>query len=304
MLTPYIAIARRKKRLDLVDLERIYSHDLSSTSLYRKEYALMKDVLQLSAFIAAFSLPFISLSAYSLEQKHTTHSPPSPWLAFEAGAAFSTTEHNTNTMALPNDDAPSFLYDDYKTNQRDDDYLLGLSGGYEFKLHQSWIRCLLPKARLGLGYEFVGETKVDGQAHVYQEQPYYDYNYKTYSQVGWAIGQLDLPHWRQFTPFIDLGLGISFNHAGEYNEERVNDEVHVRTSADFASHTKTAFAWRAGLGVNYKLHPASPWKVGAVVRYSDLGHVETGDSETYPTVKSLTLPITNLELALQVGYYF
>jgi opacity protein-like surface antigen len=78
----------------------------------------------------------------------------------------------------------------------------------------------------------------------------------------------------------------------------------MRASADFASHTETEFAWRAGLGINYQPHVDSPLKIGAVVRYSDLGDAQTGDSETYPTVESLTLPITNIELALQLGYYF
>lgn len=253
----------------------------------------MKNVLQVSAFSAAILLPFISFAQ-----------TPSSWVMLEAGATFTTTENHTNTVALPNNAPPVFLYDDYITSQRDNGYLIGLSAGYEFALNEKDDDDWFPSARLGLGYEFVGETKVSGQVHLYQEQPYYNYNYKTYSNVAWAIGQIDLFSVEQWTPFIDLGLGVSFNHAGEYNESRVNDHVHVRESANFASNTEAAFAWRAGLGINYQLDETSPWNIGAVVRYSDLGDVQTGDSQTYSTVESLTLPINNIELALQAGYYF
>lgn len=253
----------------------------------------MKIVLQVTALIAAVFLSFMSFAAQRTS-----------WIILEAGATFSTTQDHTNTMALPNDAPPSFLYDDYKTHQRDDGYLIGLSAGYEFEIEQEQIEHWLPNARIGIGYEYVGETKVSGEVHLYQERPYYDYNYETYSNVAWGIAQLDLPNFSHFNPFIDIGLGISFNHAGEYHETRINDAVHVRNSADFSSNTETEFAWRAGLGLNYQLEEISPWKIGAIIRYSDLGDAKTGDSETYPTVESLTLPITNIELALQVGYYF
>jgi opacity protein-like surface antigen len=253
----------------------------------------MKIVLRVSSFIIASFLSF-----------HSFATTGSGWIMVEAGAAFSTTQDETNTMALPNDAPPAFLYDDYKTSDRDNGYLIGLSGGYEFEVEQEQLEELLPKIRIGIGYEYVGKTEISGQVHLYQEQPYYDYNFDTFSNVAWAIGQLDLPSFWDLTPFIDLGLGLSFNHAGEYEEARINDEVHVRESADFDSNTETEFAWRVGLGINYQGDENSNWKIGALVRYSDLGDAQTGDSKTYPTVESLSLPINNIEAVLQLGYYF
>lgn len=253
----------------------------------------MKTLSKISLLIPVFALPLVSFAEED-----------SIWVMLEGGATFSVNQDNTNTVALPNDAPPSFLYDDYQTTERNDSYLIGVSVGYEFELDDEELEPWFRNIRLGLGYEFVGETKMNGQVHLYQEQPYYNYDYETYSQVAWAIGQIDLITLEQFTPFIDLGLGISFNHAGEYNESRINDAVHVRESADFSDNTETEFAWRAGLGINYQYEEDSPLTIGAVVRYSDLGDASTGSSQTYPTVGSLSEPITNIELALQLGYYF
>jgi len=174
------------------------------------------------------------------------------WGSLESGATFTAKDHRNHIGMMPNPGA-GHLYDDYKTTHREDGYLIGLSGGYQFGCPEDCERTWFPNARVGLGYEFVGETKVDGDVNKYQEKTYYNFQYKTYSQVAWALGQLDIITWKNFTPFIDAAIGVAFNSARDYDEHRISREVPVRESARFSNKTSAEFAWRAGLGVNYSI---------------------------------------------------
>ncbi|MFA6036982.1 MAG: outer membrane beta-barrel protein [Legionellales bacterium] len=229
------------------------------------------------------------------------------WVSVEGGYGFAIEESHTNTVPMPNDPLPP-LYDDYQTNDREGGFIVGATGGYQFALNEeddedesSWF----PTARLGIGYEYVGSTDVNGQVIKYQEKPYYDYQYDVSAQVIWLDGQIDLFDWCNFSPFIDAGIGIAFNRMSDYEENRINTEVPVRESADFSDETNTEFAWRAGVGVNYTIpEQDDAWTISVLTRYSDLGDAQTGSSQTYPTVGSISSELVNIELLLALRYNF
>lgn len=224
-----------------------------------------------------------------------------PWISLEAGYGFAADTQGKKIMTLPNYPAAP-VYDYYKTTDREDALLLGMVIGYSFDLPQSEEGA--KNIRLGIGYEYVGQSEVEGTVVKYLEQPSYDYRYKIQSQVLWLGGQVDVWKCAGFVPFIDLGIGVAFNQAQDYEEARKNDQVPVRMSADFENKTHGSFAWRIGAGINYEIPRHEEWVMGMLVRYSDLGEVYTGDSPAYASVTDLKLPYTHTELMLVLRYQF
>jgi opacity protein-like surface antigen len=252
----------------------------------------------LPRYILSSFLLFPSINAFAEDS--------SWWVSVEGGYGFAIEESHTSTVPMPNDPLPP-LYDDYHATDREGGFIVGATGGYQFELNEedddesSWF----PTARLGIGYEYVDSTDVNGQVNKYQEKPYYDYQYDVNASVIWLDGQIDLFEWCNFSPFIDAGIGIAFNNMSDYEENRINTEVPVRESADFADETNTEFAWRAGVGVNYTIpEQDDAWTVSVLTRYSDLGDAQTGESQTYPTVGSISSELVNIELLLALRYNF
>lgn len=229
---------------------------------------------------------------------------PRIWMGFEIGATAPTSDNQTNTTYMPNPPlAP--LPDDYKETQRDGNLLLSALVGYEwdFDKEKGWF----PSVRLALGYEYLTSSDVKANINKYQEETYYDYQYHIYSNVIWLDGQLDLFQnflYTYFVPFIDVGVGVAFNTSSGYDEMRISTDVPVRQSADFENETTTSFAWRAGLGLDYRSPEFKGWTLGIIARYSDLGDARTGKSETYPSIGDLDVSLENMEALFILRYTF
>jgi hypothetical protein len=227
------------------------------------------------------------------------------WASLEGGAAFMQESHNNTVEPMPGVNLP----DNYRNTGSENTGVFGAGIGYEFtraKAH-TWF----PSNRLGVFYDYYSPSAVSGQIEKWQTVTAYTYTIDVFSNTLWLGDQLDLFKWSYFTPFIEVGLGIAWNNASNYNERATpnnnDDRDECNGSAAFADHTTTSFAWRAGMGVNLTLPCSSceHWNVGLLYRYADLGHAKTGASDHYPSVnKGIETELRSNEVLATLQYHF
>ncbi len=123
----------------------------------------------------------------------------------------------------------------------------GINGGYEF-LESQW----RPAIALGLGAYQSGQYSITGTvvetATPDPSSTLYNYKYDLDSrrimaeiQLTWLLGT--------FSPFINLGVGPSWNRTSSYTESSVNS-TGVTPLSPFQSRTSANIAYQAGLGVS------------------------------------------------------
>lgn len=250
-------------------------------------------------------LSFFTCSTFATLITQTTapESVLSHWgITIEGGYAFSMANSNTLSLPMPFVFPPN---DYYESEARNNAGLIGAGVSYQFnlpywtKFSNQWF----PADRLGLFYDYYFPANIDGEIYKWESSTIgYDYQYVVVSQVVWLDNQLDIISWKKWTPFVDTSIGAAFNTARDYSENPV--ELPPRPSAAFDNNTNTQFAWRVGVGLNY----AFDWhkyvgQISLEYRYSDLGNVKTGTSDTYPSIDhALSQRLTNSEIILALRY--
>ena len=142
------------------------------------------------------------------------------------------------------------LTDAYPSRNIQANTLIGsLNGGYEFGGTGK-----VPSVALGLGV-YVNPTRYLFRGQLI-ETPLNDasnllYNYKytinttrvmAEAQFTWLIGNV--------TPFLNVGLGTSFNHIASYSESVATSDGYVPLPP-YQSHTNTNFVYQVGCGIGY-----------------------------------------------------
>jgi hypothetical protein len=166
-------------------------------------------------------------------------------------------------------------------------------------------RAWLPADRLGVFYDYYSPQQISGVINKYQLTTAYNDHFSVHSNTFWLDNQLDLVRIHSFTPFIDLGIGASFNSASGYAESPTADNDEPRQDgAGFASNTHLAFAYRAGVGVNYRIPTKQPLDLGILYRYTNRGYAQTGNSANYPIGSLQSGQLKSNEVALTLRYNF
>lgn len=228
-----------------------------------------------------------------------------PWVALEGGVDFAMHSTHSNVVSMPGVDLP----DNYLFNHLQNNWMLGIGAGYQFTRPQTLLPSLsaqwLPSDRLGFFYDYYAPQQLSGVINKYMIDTAYTDHVTVHSNTLWLDNQLDITHIRAFTPFIDLGLGVSRNTAAGYAETPTADNLSPRAdSAAFATHNNLALAYRAGFGVNYHLATTWPVDVGIMYRYTDRGRVKTGDSANYSIGALSSNHLTSNEISLVFRSYF
>ena len=173
------------------------------------------------------------------------------------------------------------LDDSHKTT-----VVFGINGGYE------WVGAgIMPAIALGLALDGAGNYDYAGQlietAIGSPSSVLYDYRYRinttrlmAEAQFTWWLGN--------FTPFINIGAGSSWNRMSGYKETPVDYTGYVALPA-FKTHTNAHFAYQAGLGIGYAFNFSEPdceykhERVSIGYRYIDLGNASfEGRGAVYP----------------------
>jgi len=228
-----------------------------------------------------------------------------PWVALEGGMDFSMQATHANVVPMPNVDLP----DNYLFTHLHNTWMLGVGAGYQFTRPQSLFPSLaakwLPSDRLGVFYDYYAPQQLSGVINKYMTNTAYTDHVTVHSHTLWLDNQLDIAQLHAFTPFVDLGLGLSQNTTADYAEAPTVDNLEPRgDSAAFARHNNWALAYRAGFGVNYHLATKQPMDIGMMYRYTNRGRAKTGDSANYPIGALSSNHLTSNEISLVFRSYF
>lgn len=172
------------------------------------------------------------------------------------------------------------LTDDYPVHgSRSNQALFGINAGYEFTGNS-----IIPAVALGLGiyssprhtyHGRVVETALgDPSFALYANKFHIDTaRMMVETQFNWA--------YRSILPYINLGVGLVWNHVQGYQETSLDNIGYVPLPA-FRSKTLTHFAYQIGIGIGYDFQflndpfPCQRERISLGYRFVDLGRVSFG----------------------------
>lgn len=114
----------------------------------------------------------------------------------------------------------------------------------------------------------------------------YNYDWKLSTLALTADTKLNLFHFSKFSPYVNGGLGVSFNEARSFNETAFSD-VTPRISPAFSNHTSTQFTYHAGAGLDFLLIPN--WLFSAGYEFESFGDFSSGKGQSTWSGEALRL---------------
>jgi opacity protein-like surface antigen len=153
--------------------------------------------------------------------------------------------------------------------------MIALSGGYRWQRDQTWI----PGYSLGLRYQHLFAQNLTGTIQQYSLAEFnnYTYNWETSADVLSLYSKVDLFQYKRVMPYIDAGIGTSFNNASIYKETALTG-VTPRISPSFQSQTQSNFAYNVGAGIDVLLSPQVIVSVG--YDYQSYGSMASGNGQS------------------------
>lgn len=112
----------------------------------------------------------------------------------------------------------------------------------------------------------------------------YNYNWKLAVLALTADTKLNLFNFSKFSPYVNGGLGVSFNQAQSYTETALPD-VTARISPAYANHTLTQFTYHVGAGLDFSC--TQNWLLSAGYEFESWGHFASGRGKSTWSGESL-----------------
>lgn len=213
----------------------------------------MRDALSpingdLSTMITVTSKSLVLLALFAL----TTSVYAAPQWYLTAGAGFevpnisSSTTVNNNSLANPPYDV-----DIYSSVNHGNAALL-LEAGQQWTIGKTGMNSLA----LGLQYQYFLPTNVGRQVMQNSSPDFLNYRYRLNLEANMLLlnAKIELCSWKNFSPFIDVGVGGVQLIAKSYHENAYSG-VTARISPAYQDHTSYQFAYQVGAGINWKLKP-------------------------------------------------
>ena len=161
------------------------------------------------------------------------------------------THINQGAMTVPNGSnyPSSGNVDQYSLNQQQP-IMLDIQAGHRWNRDNQWI----PSFALALRYQHIFKNNISGMVTQYSDPEFtnYSYTWGVSADVLSLYFKLDLVLYGRLMPYVDMGLGVSFNQSHAYNETALPN-VMARYSPDFASKTSNQFTYNVGAGLDYLL---------------------------------------------------
>jgi hypothetical protein len=192
---------------------------------------------------------------------------------------------NSNpTIAYP---SGTTITDNYPPNNtRHTAILFNLNGGYEFASQKWW-----PATAMGLGiYRTINEYNVSGhlvETESGNSNDLYTYQYNVKQWI--AMAEMKFT-WvvRQFAPYVNVGVGPSWNLVTNYHENPVFSDGFV-VYPPFQSNTNVNLAYEIGVGMGYEFNfngdnaSFMHERVSLGYQYMNFGNLKFGDRNAdYP----------------------
>ncbi len=197
---------------------------------------------------------------------------------------------NTNVIYIPP------FYNTYAgSNESDTQLLGGIFLGTEFDFRSLW------DWQLGLSYYSNSAFLVQGQVYEFGLPAYNSvgYEYDVQSQRALVETKLLYTLRKIFHPYVDVGIGESFNLASNYMEYPITSDG-APMSQPFGSKSMNNFTYLVGLGVDMDV--THYLRVGFGYRYADLGKAGLGTTPLEQDTATLKNKfITSNEFLLQIS---
>ena len=153
--------------------------------------------------------------------------------------------------------------------------------GIQKALASQWL------GQLGLAAATTGNAKLQGVIWDDADPQFdnYSYQYKVRNTRVAVKGKLLLDKGYWLMPWVSASLGVGFNRAHEYSNAPLIFEA--LPNPNFADHTKTAFTYTLGAGVQKAFN--DHWQVGIGYEFADWGKSELGRADMQTMNSGLAL---------------
>lgn len=189
-------------------------------------------------------------------------------------------------MTVPNGSnfPPPENLDNYSISKPSNQPMLALSAGYRWQRNQA----LIPAYALALRYQHLFSQNLQGEIQQYSLNEFnnYTYTWDMNLDVLSLNSKINLFKYQRIMPYIDAGIGASFNQSETYREQALPG-ITARDSPSFASHTQTEFAYNAGAGIDLIVTNQLLLSLG--YDYQSFGHLRSGSGQSTWTGTSLKL---------------
>jgi len=140
--------------------------------------------------------------------------------------------------------------------------------GLQKSLTSQWL------GQLGLAVATTGNAKLQGVIWDDADPEFnnHSYQYKIRNSRIAAKGKLLLDKGYWFMPWVSASLGVGFNRAHDFTNTPLIFEA--LPNSNFTNHTKTAFTYTLGAGVQKAINER--WQVGVGYEFADWGKSELG----------------------------
>lgn len=250
-------------------------------------------------------LTMVLLSVAAIDSVHATSSAlqsttiNTPWfVGIEVGALWPNTP-SVMTVANGSNYPSPYNVDRYSADLGSDAALSAMLG-YQWHRQTEWI----PAYTLALRYQHLMANDLAGEITQYSSPEFlnYDYRWNVHSDLLSLYSKIDIHQYGDFTPFVDLGLGLALNHSGRY-QETAKAGVTPRISPAYQSHSQSEFAYNLGFGIDYAL--AAQWRVSVSYDYQNLGRFQSANGVSTWSAERLNMGEYKANtLSAGVTYYF
>lgn len=173
--------------------------------------------------------------------------------------------------------------DRYSTNQSSQG-TIALTIGNRIATQSSLINHYTLSGRLQ--YVFEGNVGNSIMQYSLPEFLNYSYDWKLSTLALTADTKLNLFNFSKFSPYVNGGLGVSFNEARAFNETAFPG-ITPRVSPAYTNHTLTQFTYHVGAGLDFSFAPN--WLFSAGYEFESFGDFSSGNGQSTWAEESLGL---------------
>ncbi|VEB32304.1 Opacity protein and related surface antigens [Legionella sainthelensi] len=173
--------------------------------------------------------------------------------------------------------------DRYSTNQSSQG-TIALTIGNRIATQSSLINHYTLSGRLQ--YVFEGDVGNNIMQYSLPEFLNYSYDWKLSTLALTADTKLNLFNFSKFSPYVNGGLGVSFNEARAFNETAFPG-ITPRVSPAYTNHTLTQFTYHVGAGLDFLFVPN--WLFSAGYEFESFGDFSSGKGRSTWAGESLRL---------------
>ncbi|MGC1182088.1 outer membrane protein [Legionella sp.] len=205
-----------------------------------------------------------------------------------------------NPMKVNNSSGfPAPYNKDLYATKNQNEAVIAFSVGRHWQLGDFWF----PSYSFGVFWQYFFRTHLGKTITLYSnpELTNYRYNWNLTANLLLASAKLNLLEYKKFSPYVNVGIGSSFNRTSNYKEKALTD-VTPRFSPQFSKFSTSEFSYVIGIGVDLQFMSQLILSVG--YNYQNLGQISSGPGKEIWSNQSLNPgSYHSNEVLLSVSYF-